>query len=69
MSKLKQDKRLSRVLSHAALVFGSWDKAREWMGKGHHLLDGKTPNDVVASHEGATKVDKILSAIDYGVML
>lgn len=59
--------RLSRLLDHAAKVFGDVEKARAWLKFPQHGLGGAVPLDYAQTEVGAREVDDLLGRIDYGV--
>src|ERR1041385_7998520 len=59
--------RLSRLLEHAAKVFGDVEKARAWLKFPQIGLGGAVPLDYAQTEVGAREVDDLLGRIDYGV--
>ena len=59
--------RLSRLLDHAAKVFGDVEKARTWLKFPQVGLGGAIPLDYAQTEVGAREVDDLLGRIDYGV--
>lgn len=59
--------RLSRLLDHAAKVFGEVEKARAWLKFPQVGLGGAVPLDYAQTEVGAREVDDLLGRIDYGV--
>jgi putative toxin-antitoxin system antitoxin component (TIGR02293 family) len=59
--------RLSRLLDHAAKVFGDVEKARAWLKFPQRGLGGAVPLDYAQTEVGAREVDDLLGRIDYGV--
>jgi len=59
--------RLSRLLDHAAKVFGDVEKARAWLKFPQVGLGGAVPLDYAQTEVGAREVDDLLGRIDYGV--
>ena len=59
--------RLSRLLDHAAKVFGDVEKARAWLKFPQVGLGGAVPLDYAQTEVGAREVDDLLDRIDYGV--
>jgi putative toxin-antitoxin system antitoxin component (TIGR02293 family) len=59
--------RLSRLLDHAANVFGDVEKARAWLKFPQVGLGGAVPLDYAQTEVGAREVDDLLGRIDYGV--
>ncbi len=59
--------RFTRLLGHAADVFGNIDKARAWLKHPQRGLGGAVPLDYAETEIGAREVDNLLGRIDYGV--
>ena len=59
--------RFSRLLEHAAKVFGSLDNARGWLKYPQRGLGGAVPLDYAETEIGAREVDNLIGQIDYGV--
>lgn len=59
--------RFTRLLEHAAALFGSIDKARAWLKHPQRGLGGAVPLDYAQTEIGAREVEKLLGRIDYGV--
>ena len=59
--------RFSRLLEHAASVFGSIEKGRAWLKFPQYGLGGAVPLDYASTEAGAREVDNLLGQIDYGV--
>ena len=59
--------RFSRLLEHAAKVFGGLDKARAWLKYPQRGLGGAIPLDYAETEVGAREVDNLIGRIDYGV--
>ena len=59
--------RFSRLLEHAANVFGSLEKGRAWLKFPQYGLGGAVPLDYAKTEIGAREVDNLLGRIDYGV--
>ena len=59
--------RLSRLVDHAAKVFGDVEKARAWLKFPQVGLGGAVPLDYAQTKVGAREVDDLLGRIDYGV--
>lgn len=59
--------RYSRLLEHAAKVFGDVEKARAWLKFPQHGLGGAVPLDYAQTEVGAREVDDLLGRIDYDV--
>ncbi len=69
MSPDESDKviRFSRLLEHAARVFGDIEKGRAWLKYPQYGLGGAVPLDYARTEIGAREVDNLLGRIDYGV--
>lgn len=59
--------RLAGTLAHATEVFGSREKAREWMRTPNRALGGVSPLSLLDTEIGARAVDDELVRIEYGV--
>ena len=59
--------RFSRLLEHAAAVFGNVEKGRAWLKFPQYGLGGIVPLDYAKTEIGAREVDNLLGRIDYGV--
>ena len=59
--------RFSRLLEHAAKIFGSTENARAWLKHPQRGLGGAIPLDYAETEVGAREVEKLLGRIDYGV--
>ena len=59
--------RYSRLLEHAAKVFGTIEKARAWLKYPQRGLGGAIPLDYAETEVGAREVDNLIGRIDYGV--
>lgn len=59
--------RFSRLLEHAANVFGDVEKGRAWLKFPQHGLGGAVPLDYAKTEVGAREVDNLLGRIDYDV--
>ena len=59
--------RFSRLLDHAAKVFGSLENARAWLKHPQRGLGGAIPLDYAETEIGAREVDNLIGRIDYGV--
>jgi putative toxin-antitoxin system antitoxin component (TIGR02293 family) len=59
--------RFSRLLQHAANVFGNIEKARAWLKFPQYGLGGAVPLDYAKTEVGAREVDNLLGRIDYDV--
>jgi putative toxin-antitoxin system antitoxin component (TIGR02293 family) len=59
--------RFSRLLEHAADVFGDVERGRAWLKFPQYGLGGAVPLDYAKTEIGAREVDNLLGRIDYGV--
>jgi putative toxin-antitoxin system antitoxin component (TIGR02293 family) len=59
--------RFSRLLHHAATVFGNLERGRTWLKFPQYGLGGAVPLDYAETEIGAREVDNLLGQIDYGV--
>jgi putative toxin-antitoxin system antitoxin component (TIGR02293 family) len=59
--------RFSRLLEHAASVFGNVEKGRAWLKFPQYGLGGAVPLDYAKTEIGAREVDNLLGRIDYDV--
>jgi putative toxin-antitoxin system antitoxin component (TIGR02293 family) len=59
--------RFSRLLEHAATVFGDVERGRAWLKFPQYGLGGAVPLDYAKTEIGAREVDNLLGRIDYGV--
>lgn len=59
--------RIARVFSFAIEVWGSENKAREFMKKPHPMLDDRTPFEASLNELGARQVEQILGRLMFGV--
>jgi len=59
--------RFWRILQHATKVFGSVERARQWLKFPQRGLGRAVPVEYASSEIGAREVDDLLGRIDYGV--
>ena len=59
--------RFWRIFQHAAKVFGTIDRARQWLKFPQFGLGGAVPLEFAKTEIGAREVDNLLGRIDYGV--
>lgn len=59
--------RYRAALTKATSVFGSEQRARQWMREPAFGLDRRIPKDLIATAEGAELVGTYLDQIEYGV--
>ena len=59
--------RFSRLLDHAASVFGGTERGRAWLKYPQVGLGGAVPLDYASTETGAREVENLLGRIDYGV--
>ena len=57
--------RIALIEHEAAKVFGSIDKAKDWLENENNAL-GTTPNALLETEAGAVEVRKVLMSIAYG---
>lgn len=55
------------LLNRAGEVFGAAEKARRWLTRPHHSLDGRSPAEAAQTEEGLKKVRNLLGRIEHGV--
>ena len=56
-----------RILRHATRVFGTVDRARQWLKYPQRGIGHAVPLEYASSEVGAREVDDMLGRIDYGV--
>jgi putative toxin-antitoxin system antitoxin component (TIGR02293 family) len=59
--------RVANILKRAREIFGSVEKAREWMNTPLSAFEGETPLRRADTSMGADQVDDVLGRIDYGI--
>jgi putative toxin-antitoxin system antitoxin component (TIGR02293 family) len=59
--------KFAEVLAKATLVFGSQQKAEQWLGEPAKGLDGHRPVELLATQTGTELVEQFLERLDYGV--
>ena len=59
--------RFWRIVQHATKVFGTVDRARQWLKYPQRGLGGAVPLDYAISEIGAREVDDLLGRIEYSV--
>ncbi|MEO0909544.1 MAG: antitoxin Xre/MbcA/ParS toxin-binding domain-containing protein [Pseudomonadota bacterium] len=59
--------RLERVLEHASRVFGTEEKANQWLRRTNRSMNWQVPIDMLVSETGAREVEMQLHAIDHGI--
>src|SRR6266404_8994741 len=59
--------RFWRIVQHATKVFGTVDRARQWLKYPQRGLGGAVPLDYASSEIGAREVDDLLGRIEYSV--
>ena len=57
----------SAVWAHAVEVFGTEQKARQWMATRLPELNERTPEEVLTADPASDEVDAVLDRIEYGV--
>jgi putative toxin-antitoxin system antitoxin component (TIGR02293 family) len=58
---------LTKVVARATEVFGDQDVAFRWLGTPVGALDYATPISFLATHQGAMRVNDVLTQIEHGV--
>ena len=58
---------LTKAVARATEVFGDEDKAFRWLGTPVAALDYATPISRLGTHQGAMRVDDVLTQIEHGV--
>ena len=61
--------RVIRVLSSAEAIYGSRDRALEWMRRPHPRLDGRAPLSLLKTDTGSRIVEELLIQIDEGMII
>lgn len=61
--------RVIRVLSLAESIYGSRDRALDWLRKPHPRLDGRTPLSLLTTDAGSRIVEELLVQIDEGMFV
>ena len=59
--------RFARLLRQAEEVFGTVDRARQWLSFPQYGLGGVVPLDYARTEVGAREVETLLGRIEYGV--
>jgi putative toxin-antitoxin system antitoxin component (TIGR02293 family) len=59
--------RFARLVRQATEVFGTADRARQWLAFPQYGLGGVVPLDYARTEVGAREVETLLGRIDYGV--
>ena len=59
--------KFAEVLASATAVFGSRQKAEQWLGAPATGLEGHRPVDLLATQTGTELVEQFLERLDYGV--
>lgn len=59
--------RFSRIVKHATDLFGTMDRARQWLKFPQFGLGGAIPIEFAKTELGAREVEDLLGRIDYGV--
>ena len=57
----------SAVWAHAVEVFGTEQKALQWMATRLSELNERTPEEVLTADPASDEVDAVLDRIEYGV--
>lgn len=58
---------LAQVVAHALEVFGSPEKATDWLQSENHALGSKVPLALLSSTLGCLKVIEVINRIRYGI--
>jgi len=58
---------LTKVVARATEVFGNEDGAFRWLGTPVAALDYATPISCLGTHQGAMRVNDVLTQIEHGV--
>lgn len=61
--------RAIRVLSLAESIYGSRERALDWLRKSHSRLDGRTPLSLLKTDTGSRIVEELLIQIDEGMFV
>jgi putative toxin-antitoxin system antitoxin component (TIGR02293 family) len=61
--------RVIRALSLAESVYGSRQRALEWLRKPHARLDGRSPLSLLKTDTGSRMVEELLVQIDEGIFV
>lgn len=59
--------RVARVYAYATEVFGSEEKARQWMQHPLRALNFVAPFDYLDTEEGARQIEAVLTRLEHGV--
>jgi putative toxin-antitoxin system antitoxin component (TIGR02293 family) len=59
--------RVAHVISDAERVFGSKDKAHQWLRSKRPQFSGQTPLSMLATEVGTRMVEEMLGQIDHGM--
>lgn len=60
--------RVIRVLSLIESIYGSRERALDWLRKRHSRLDGRTPFSLLNTDAGSRVVEELLIQIDEGML-
>lgn len=55
---------IERVVAMANRVFGDAAKAAHWLDRPSMQLGGRTPRELLASEDGARRVEELIAQID-----
>ena len=58
---------LTKAVARATEVFGDEDAAFRWLGTPVAALDYATPISCLSTHQGARRVNEVLTQIEHGV--
>lgn len=59
--------RVERVVTRAEEAIGDGVKARRWLRKPNHALQGRRPLDLLSNDAGARVVEQVLGRIEHGL--
>jgi putative toxin-antitoxin system antitoxin component (TIGR02293 family) len=59
--------KFAEVLAKATSIFGSQQKAEQWLGEPARGLNGHRPVELLATQTGTELVEQFLERLDYGV--
>lgn len=62
-----EDRAPTHLLNLATEVFGDDAKARRWLARAHHALDGMSPAEAARCEDGFSEVTDLLGRIEHGV--
>lgn len=65
----ERTERVARLFVHACRALGTEAEAREFMTTPHPALDGRSPAEAARSDLGTRRVERMLTALEYGLAL